>query len=332
MAMPFAAKAQSPGTDTLLIGDTTSMAQSSYYHMPYNSNSNSYTQQLILGNELAGEALITGIDLYCYNPSSYGRANCTIYLANTYVENLTSGMVPFGATFQQVAVDSMICTSGWNHYTFDTPFHYNGLGNLIVAFDSPFSYTLYGGIYEGEFYCSFHQSMTRCFNNTLAIYTPNSSTTIGHYRNVMRLHTQPVPAAATTCPAPTLHVDSVGATAVRVNWSPGYQDTSWTVEAIADGDTGWRSSGLVWGDTTYNMTGLNPNTHYTFRLTAYCTDTFTSVLHHVMTNCTPTALPFSEDFEGTWSNQTCWTRIQSSTGESPELAYNYSRFSGLRSR
>ena len=35
MAIPSAAKAQSPGAGTILIGDTTSMSQSIYYHLPY---------------------------------------------------------------------------------------------------------------------------------------------------------------------------------------------------------------------------------------------------------------------------------------------------------
>ena len=327
MAIPSAAKAQSPGAGTILIGDTTSMSQSIYYHLPYDVHNYSYTQQLILGSELGGESMITGIDLYCSNTISTGRGvGCTIYLANTYVSKLTSGMVPFGATFEQVAVDSLVCTTGWNHYNFDTPFHYNGLGNLIIAFDSPYGGWGFDG---GTFYCDFKQDMSHYFGGPLINYTSNSSGSVVHYRNVMRLHTQPAPTTAATCPAPTLRVDSVGATGVRVNWSPGYQDTSWTVEAIQDGDTAWRNSGLLWGDTTYTITGLTPNTHYTLRLTAYCTDTFTSVLHHVLTNCLPTTLPYSEGFEN-WSIPACWQTCEGGwTGgaNTPAISSSYSHSS-----
>ena len=77
-------KAQSPTGSVLLIGDTTNSQLVSFDNrMPCLNGFNSYTQQLVLGTELNGEAMITGIDLYCGTPSSTGRPGCTIYLANT---------------------------------------------------------------------------------------------------------------------------------------------------------------------------------------------------------------------------------------------------------
>lgn len=324
MTLSFTVKAQTPGGGIFLIGDTSDMTLSGYNYLPYRQNSYSYTQQLVLGSELGGAAMITGIDLYCGSSDNVGRPGTTIHLANTYADNPFSSLVPYGANFQQVAMDSLVCTTGWNHYIFDTPFYYNGLGNLIIAFDSPYMGWMYNG---GQFYCCFNQDMSRYTSTPLAFLTSSSSSTPVHYRNVMRLHTQPVPTAPSTCPPPTLHIDSVGATAIGLSWSPGYQDTSWTVEALTDGDTAWRSSGLLWGDTTYTLTGLQPNTHYTLRLTAYCSDTFTSVLRHVLTNCTPTALPYSENFDATWDMPSCWQTSEGWNSHYPVIASNQSHSS-----
>ncbi|MBQ6683129.1 MAG: fibronectin type III domain-containing protein, partial [Bacteroidales bacterium] len=316
--LPVTGRAQTPPTGVILIGDTSNMVVGST-HLPYESSTSSYTQQLVLRSELNGEAIITGIDLYCANPSTAGRGGCTIYLANTYVPRLDS-MVHFGATFQAVAYNSLACTVGWNHYDFDSAFHYNGFGNLIVAFDCPWGIGSYGG---GDFYCEQTQNSSR-YDHTQLQYLSYSHTYGTPYRNVMRLHTQPVPPAVASCPPPSLWVDSLGADAVKLKWSPGYQDTSWTVECITDGDTAWRSSGLVWGDTSYTMTGLSPNTHYTFRLTAFCTSSSTTVLKHVLTNCTHAPLPYAENLESSWNMPSCWFTTAGTEGFFPGISSSYS--------
>ena len=317
--LPLVASAQ---TSTIItIGDTNNMylLTSGNIRFPCMYYSASYTQQLVQSDELNGEAMITGIDFYCGSPSSTGCPGCTIYLANTYVPNMGSGMVGFGPLFQLVAVDSLVCTVGWNHYEFDTAFHYNGLGNLIVAVDCP------NGWSGGNFYVAQRGVLDSRYATTLlANITPSTTTTVSTCRNIMRLHTQPVPASAATCPAPTLWVDSLGATAMKLRWSPGYQDTSWAVECITDGDTAWHTSGLVWGDTSYTMTGLMPNCDYTFRLTAFCTDTFTTVLKHVLTNCLPTALPYAENLESSWSIPGCWYVVPGAAGDKPLVSSSYS--------
>ena len=319
LLLPQWVKAQTPGTNVILVGDTTTMyLVPNDATLPYLDGWASYTQQLVQGDELNGEAMITGIDFYCGTPSSNGRAGCTIYLANTYVPNMLGTMVRFGSLFQQVLVDTMVSTTGWNHYDFDTPFYYNGLGNLLVAVDCPWGWT------GANFYVA-QRGMTeaRYARTSLANITQYTSTTSLTYRNIMRLHTQPVSSAVATCPAPTMWVDSLGSTAVKMKWSPGYQDTMWRVECIADGDTAWHTSGMVWGDTSYTMTSLTPNTNYTFRLTAYCTDTFTTVLKHVLTNCTPTALPYAENLESAWGVPSCWYASPGAAGDRPAVSIRY---------
>ena len=77
------------------------------------------------------------------------------------------------------------------------------------------------------------------------------------------------------------------------------------------------------------MTGLTPNTDYTFRLTAFCTDTFTTVLKHVMTNCTPTELPYAENLESAWGVPSCWYASPGAAGDRPAVSSRYTH-TGLR--
>ena len=307
--LPLVAGAQT--SSVILIGDTTNMVGANG-ELPYAFMSSSYTQQLVTADEMNGAAVITGIDFYCDQASSIGRAGCTIYLANTFVSDLYNSMVPFGAAFAAVSVDSFVCSLGWNHYEFDTPVYYYGFTNLIVAVDAPWGM-------GGTFYTESVQGRARYVNVPLAYLTPNMHTSAASDRNVMRLHTTPA-GAPVTCPAPTVWVDSLGSDAVKLKWNPGYRDTSWTVECVTDGDTVLHSSGLVWGDTSYTMTGLTPNTHYAFRVTAFCSDTFTTVLKHVLTNCMPVSLPYSENFDSIWHLPDCWYTVAGTAGDSPAFS------------
>ena len=309
--MVCSVKAQS--TDIILIGDTTNMVMGGT-HLPYHSNFSSYTQELVLASELNGPAMITGIDLYCAN-IGIGR-QCTLYLANTFVSRLDS-LVPYGAMFQQVVVDTLGRTDGWNHFEFSTPFYYTGFGNLVVAFDSPWA------MFGGDYYCEYSQNISRYTSTLLAYLTPSSPTTATAYRNIMRLHTQPVPAPAATCPAPTVLVDAVGSTEVSMR-IPGGSNLSWTVDCITDGDAAWQTGGYGTSDTTYTMTGLTPNTHYTFRITSFCTDTFTTVFKHILTNCDPDTVPYVEDFEGMYYLPDCLRSTPGSASNGPELAWSHS--------
>ncbi len=305
--------AQAQNADTLLVGDTTNMVLG--HGLPYQPYSNCYTQQLVLGSELDGEALITGIDLYCGTPSSVGRM-CTIYLANTYFSRLDS-LVPFGTQFQVVAVDSLACTPGWNHYEFDTAFRYNGLGNLVVAFNCPYSTS------GGDFYGNYTQNISRRRDNLLP-----TTTTAVTFRNVMRLHTRSLAAPAASCPAPGFRLLDLGSTSVTVG--PDLPaPAQWVVECATDGDSAWHTSGLLYGDTAYTLGGLTPLTHYTFRLTAFCADTSTAVYRHLLTNCIPDTIPYLEDFEGMWGIPACWNTVAGRAGTHPGMASH--SHSGTRS-
>lgn len=292
----------SPVVDTILVGDTTNRER--YLYLPWNFHYvEDYTQQLVLASELNGAALITGIDFYARTVSYVGRP-CTVYLANTYVPRLHS-IVPSGPMFQRMAVDTFNTTMGWHHIEFDTPFPYDGLGNLLVAVETPYSA-------DNGWITSVYFSECASAGNSVSMHGM-----VYNHRNIMRLHTLPFPAPPASCPEPSLRVDAIGPTEVKLTHVLSAAGHPWSVACITDGDTAWRTAGYRTGDTSWTMTGLSPNTHYTFRLTSFCTDTFATTLKHIQTCCYPEVLPFSEDFEAMWSVDDCWYRLEGSTGNVP---------------
>ncbi|MCQ2296359.1 MAG: fibronectin type III domain-containing protein [Bacteroidales bacterium] len=308
----LSATAQSPGHDVILIGDTTGSMASDV--LPFQTFSNTTSQQLVLADEMNGAAMVTGIDFYCTTASATGRDSCQVYLGHTSLSNLTTGMVPFSVRFELVSTETFACTTGWNHYELDSAFFYNGVDNLVLMVCAPGNY--YSSIVTFAESNTPGQLLARYANYPYPNMPSYMSTTGWLRRNVMRIHTIPA-TPASTCPPPTLRFDSIGADAVRMVWSPGYQDTSWVVRCIADGDTAWHSSGLVWGDTTYTMTGLTPNTLYEVRLTAFCSDTETTIVKHLHTNCIPDTVPFREGFESLYNLPTCWSFTRGGTGSLP---------------
>ncbi|MBR6441288.1 MAG: fibronectin type III domain-containing protein, partial [Bacteroidales bacterium] len=301
-------------TSTLTLNDGTSGTD---YYLPLNNYYNySYTQQLILASEMNGPSTITGIDFqYNYSTAMTSKTNCTIYLANVSVSDLSSGFVPYSAsTFQAVYTGTLNCNSsnsGWNHFNFTTPFVYTGGNLLIVVHDN-------SGSYNSSSYVFTHHSTTGTMGRH--IYNDSSPYTISSvsggngvsYRNNMKLYTYGCLQAG-TCAAPLVVIDSMGSDYIDVSWAPGYQESSWTVEYRRDDSTTWTSLGTTTSMST-SITGLTPNYTYHVRVTSHCTDTDMASTITARTPCVPDTLPFFtsfEDFAGSsasYAMPTCWER------------------------
>ncbi len=123
--------------DTVSIGHGTSTAQSLPLHTYYNY---SYTQQLFTAAELGHKPRnIRGIAFqYQSSTSLTNKTQVTIYLGHTSKASFSSTsatqVVPFG-DLQQVYSGRFFCNTGWNYFTFDSTFSYNGIDNLVIAVD-----------------------------------------------------------------------------------------------------------------------------------------------------------------------------------------------------
>jgi hypothetical protein len=154
--------------------------QQSTNFLPFNVwDENTYSQQLLLNDEMSGEAVVTGIDFYYESTDPVSR-NIQIYLTNTASSSLSSSFVTFdNTTFQLVYQGNTSFQTGWCHIEFATPFTYDGLNNLLITVRDNTGY------YTSRKYFRCH-STTGVYGR-YAYSSSNSGTGVS-YRNDMRLH------------------------------------------------------------------------------------------------------------------------------------------------
>ncbi len=313
--------------DTVQIGSGTS---TSYYLPVGNYYHYSYTQQLVLASELNGATSFTGIDFqYAYSSAMTDKTDVTIYMANVAATSLSSGFVPYTSSFQEVYSGALNCTQGWNHFEFDTPFDYNGTGNLlIVIYDNSDDYN--GSSYVFNTHSA--SGMGRYVQNDSDPYDINNipSGTAYDYRANMKLYAGQCLSVA-VCSAPSLMVTGVEATSVDLAWAPGADETSWDVDYRLVGDTAWTNAATGVSTTNYTVTGLQDGKSYEFRVSFTCSDNslFASSAT-ATTNCMAKPLPYTENFDGITTSTTavnagvmppCWDYTL--TGTSTYQAASY---------
>lgn len=103
-------------------------------------------------------------------------------------------------------------------------------------------------------------------------------------------------------------VDSVAPTAVTLSWES--DANSFVVEYKSENNTTWTAVTCTTTSTT--VSGLVPNSTYSFRVKAICDSVNSSVWSNIVeatTACGPQPLPFAEDFSSSSFPGTCWTRM-----------------------
>ena len=139
-----------------------------------------------------------------------------------------------------------------------------------------------------------------------------------------------------TCLSPTnLTVSNIGEETATLSWSANGNETGWELSYIAEGDEEWiEVTGII--DSTYQLTNLQPNTTYQYKIKALCDDGNESNYifgSNFTTLCTPLdTLPFFENFDSYSSGVAyipdCWIRHTDYTTNYPYIsttAYSGSR-------
>lgn len=238
-----------------------------------------YSQQIYDASELnipAGP--ITAISFDCSSlPTNNDRTgDIRIWMANTTKStfaNNTDYIDP--ATLTEVAVISGMhpFVSGWNTFTLDQPFMYDGTSNLVVAY--------YEG-YNGYASMSFHAQSTTD-NKSIAHYsdtyasvsytspaTAAGSKYFNKYRNDIKLvGTGLVCNDQPACAEPeNLTLSDVANTSATVAWTAGANQNAWVVEYKAANASNWNTMNVTMPTTV--LAGLTPATDYTVRVATNC--------------------------------------------------------------
>ena len=171
-------------------------------------------------------------------------------------------------------------------------------------------------------------------DNTATHFTSGSSTTwsSGSWPspNTYYAFTRPV----ITCPSPsaiTLH--NFGSTTANITFTPAGNETSW-IGTITPGIMGYTETML--SDTNVNLMFLTPNTEYSISVRAICGvgDTSFPTSLTFRTACSPTAIPYTENFDSVTTSTTaatgampsCWIigakDVSMTATQSPQVYYS----------
>ncbi|MBR4391839.1 MAG: T9SS type A sorting domain-containing protein [Bacteroidales bacterium] len=132
LAISFMAQAQ-----TITIGEGSGMTA----QVPFNTFYNySFTEQLFLASEIEFEGYIKAVKFrIAYSYNSEHSSDIVVYM-----KNVSRNTFANGADFEPVTEEDMVFSGSWTipahvddwiTITFDTPFHYNGTDNLLIAID-----------------------------------------------------------------------------------------------------------------------------------------------------------------------------------------------------
>ena len=302
------------------------------YLPSYSFYNYSYTQQIYLSSEMNGPTNITSIAFDASVINS--QRTFKMYLMHTTATSADNWLPTDSAVL--VYSGSQSLTTGWNTFSFSTPFAYNGTDNLaVIVIDETGSYT------------TSNQWMSHSASSTLAKYiyqdsapysistTPSSgsSNTTTSRANVKFGGNCD---SITVCVAPNVVVTNFTDEEITIAWVAGDQETSWELEYKTADTTDWISVGTVTA-TTYTFTGLTSSTHYDIRLRSVCSSSENSVWTTVsaFTVCDYIDVPYTQNFEsaagsGSSAYVDCWFRGTNNSTQYPYVSTTYAS-SGTRS-
>lgn len=253
-------------------------------NLPYSTGIYNLSQQIVLAREMLGAATIKTIyfdfasmngDLSDYVISQ--KNNCDIYMAHIS-DSMHTTLVPF-ENMKLVYSGNLNMRYGWNSFTLDSVFHYNGTDNLAIIIDDNSGATLTASSFNGHQIN--HYSLSK-YSNTDIPPSTTSNFSVNYRRNNMILEMECN--STDTCSPPQLYIANRDTNKIDIIWAAGYNGTSWILEYKEEGTTAWQIVDTI-NTTNYSIGGLNANTAYNIRLTAMCGNNNISTIKTAYTAC-----------------------------------------------
>ncbi|MCR4964689.1 MAG: fibronectin type III domain-containing protein [Bacteroidales bacterium] len=305
----------------LVVGTGTSTG----YYAPFNNYyKNSWNEEIFLADEIGTSGIINSISYEVATASSLDCSHINIYMGHTSKTEYADSYdwTPMSDLTLVYSADNVTigANAGWETYTLNTPFNYNGSDNLVVVV------THNADSYSNSLKYKYTSKTNRCLYRQSDSYTnysehpgTGSGTRSSYVANIQLNITEC--GDATLCEAPTnITVTNVTSTSAHVAWEGNA--ASYIVKVVGP-DAEETYAGIT--GNTYDLTNLAPNqTSYTVTVAAQCGENLFSSNGTAVTfetECENLAIPYFTNFDtytGTTSSTTnilptCWSQINEGT-------------------
>ena len=308
-----------------IVGDGTAAS----YTAPFNNLYKiSWNQSIYTLSEIGYYGTIGTISWYSNSTSTVHYSDLRIYMGVTSMTaaETTSSWVPMSDLTLVYSSNDYTAggAQGWETFILNTPFEYDGTGNLVVvvakntgtgSYNSSVTYR-YTSISNRVLYkqsdsdasCAQHPGTA---TGTRSSYLPNIKLGYGNYHAICR-------------PVSALAANNITTTSAVVSWVAGTVETAWMLKYGESGfDVESEGTTLNLTDTTTSLTGLLPSTMYDVYVKAVCgvgeesgwsMISFATACDAVVVDA---ANPFSEDFTGLTTSTfppQCWSQQRTAVG------------------
>ena len=312
LLMAFLAPIGVMGQETVTIGTGTTATNQNPICTWYNY---SFTEQLYTAAEIGMAGTISSISFH-YASTTAKDYPLQVYMKSVDYANLLSAIA--------ISDDDLVYNgtlsvtgAGWVTITLDTPFEYDGVGNLMIAVNKGYVYYFSGNTW----YYTSASSMARYAQNDNNGYTPTSSlpaTEVSANRPNIKIVITPI-----SNPKPkNLTVSNLEGRSATLSWTAPNENVVEYQYQYKTGEGEWTVLEST-TNTSVNLTNLTTDTDYTFQVKAIYVEeesNYASTSFHTLITCPrPTAL----QAELTQTNATIATLSWTENGEATNWVLEY---------
>lgn len=245
-----------------------------------------------------------------YQPYSWqttsGTCRYDIYVGQTN-STLTSPLTSDSLTKVVNNRHYSLSGTGWKDFIFDTPYIYDGTGDLVVTIVGRQSNTVYNPVYgvHTDATCTHfvqdEDHLSDAINPSTLTFQWETNTNIPDIRLLGGCG-----GSVNTCLAPEVEVTAVDTHSVSLQWAQRGSENLWKVEYRNESSNAWQLADTT-SATSFIITSLSQATHYLVRVGSVCSDSLIAYgfPDSVTTLCGYMELPYTISFLA--DEYPCWT-------------------------